>query len=242
MACYPEAGQKLTFYEIDRVVKRISFDQKQYFSYVHDAKARGAEINIVLGDARVSLDREWQTRPGEKYDVIVVDAFSSDAIPMHLMTWQALQIYLDKLKPDGIVAFHTSNLYLRLEPVVGNIAAKLGCVALMQSESWEDMDLLRQDFLVIDASTAGLLSTPFGRGPWLAAFGLYLPRPSQQGKCSSTWVMVARAPQHFGELLEDVGQPNDQSKRWHWVGFIPGIGVWSDDFSNLVKVYDWKSK
>jgi spermidine synthase len=135
MAAYARPGDRYTFYEIDRKVKETSFDQKTYFSYVQDAKARGADVNIVLGDARLSLDRERQTKSEQKFDLIVVDAFSSDAIPVHLLTREALQIYRAKLKDDGIVVFHTSNRYLDLEPVVGNIAAAEGMACIMQSDT-----------------------------------------------------------------------------------------------------------
>ncbi len=135
MAAYARTGDHYTFYEIDRKVKETSFDQKTYFSFVQDAKERGADVAIVLGDARLSLDRERHTKPDQKYDLIVVDAFSSDAIPVHLLTQQALQIYRAKLKPGGLVVFHTSNRYLDLEPVVGNIAAAEGMACIMQSDT-----------------------------------------------------------------------------------------------------------
>jgi spermidine synthase len=134
MACYPEKGHRLTFYEIDPKVKELSFDQRKYFSFVKDAQDRGAIVDIVLGDARLQLDRARNAPSPEKYDVIVVDAFSSDAIPVHLITREALEVYLDNLKEDGIVAFHTSNKYLLLEPVVVSLAADKGCVALVQHD------------------------------------------------------------------------------------------------------------
>jgi spermidine synthase len=134
MACYPDAGHRLTFYEIDPKVKALSYDQGKYFSFVQDAQDRGAIIDIVLGDARLQLDRARKADSPEKYDVIVVDAFSSDAIPVHLLAREALKIYLDNLKEDGIVAFHTSNRYLALEPVVASLAADQGCVGLLQHD------------------------------------------------------------------------------------------------------------
>jgi hypothetical protein len=134
MAAYGEPGDRLTFYEIDRKVKEISFDRSDLFTYVTGARARGAQVDLVLGDARLQLDRERDTQPDQKYDLILVDAFSSDAIPVHLLTEEALGIYLDRLKDDGIVAFHTSNRYVSLDRVVGNLAAATGCVALMQSD------------------------------------------------------------------------------------------------------------
>jgi spermidine synthase len=200
MASYAEPGQHYTFYEIDRKVKWISFDQKTYFSYIQDAQERGADVNVVLGDARLSLDRERQTRPEQKYDVIVVDAFSSDAIPVHLLTRQALRIYRDKLKDDGIIAFHTSNRYLRLEPVIGNLAAAENMVALWQHDSDE----------------------------------------GARGKSVSSWVMVANKESDFGKLLDDVQQTEGDGKRWVRLKEDPDVGVWTDDFSNLLRVFAWQ--
>jgi spermidine synthase len=193
MAAYANAGDRYTFYEIDRMVKGISFDQTTYFSYVTDAQERGADVSIVLGDARLSLDRERQTKPDQKYDLIVVDAFSSDAIPVHLMTQQALQIYRTKLKDHGIIAFHTSNRYLKLEPVVGNLAAAEDMACLMQSDGDVTED------------------TP--------------------GKLSSTWVLVANNEVDFGKLLDDT--------RWKRLWRTANVGVWTDDFSNLLRVFQW---
>jgi spermidine synthase len=196
MASYAEPGQRYTFYEIDRTVKWISFDQKTYFSYVQDAQERGAEVNIVLGDARLSLDRERQTKPEQKFDLIVVDAFSSDAIPVHLLTRQALQIYRAKLKDDGLIVFHTSNRYLTLEPVIANIALAEKMACLMQSD--------------VAQTNPGV------------------------GKTDSTWVVVANKEADFGKLLDD--------KRWEKMGEEdPRVGVWTDDFSNLLRVFRWSS-
>jgi spermidine synthase len=193
LAAYARPGDHYTFYEIDRMVQAISFDQDTYFSFVQDAKKRGAKVNIVLGDARLSLDRERETEPDQKYDLIVVDAFSSDAIPVHLLTRQALQIYRAKLKDNGIVVFHTSNRYLSLEPVVEGIATAEGMACRMQSDGDVKDD------------------TP--------------------GKLSSTWVLVANKESDFGELLDD--------KRWEPVDPRPDVGVWTDDYSNLLRIFRW---
>jgi hypothetical protein len=92
---------------------------KTYFSYLRDSPAR---IDVTLGDARLSLQKE----PPQEFDVLAVDAFSGDAIPVHLLTREAFALYLHHLKPDGILAVHTSNTYLNLPPVVQLLAADAG--------------------------------------------------------------------------------------------------------------------
>ncbi|HEX8695899.1 MAG TPA: fused MFS/spermidine synthase [Longimicrobium sp.] len=117
-AAYGNAGEAWTFYEIDPGIERIARDPR-YFTFLRDSRA---SIRVVLGDARLSLARA----PRAAYDLIVLDAFSSDAIPMHLMTREALGMYLEKLAPGGLVVFHLSNRYLSLEPVVAALAKERG--------------------------------------------------------------------------------------------------------------------
>ena len=112
MAVYGRAGDYLRIYEINPEVKRVA---KTRFSYVPDCPGR---VEIVLGDARLSMERE----PPGQFDLLVLDAFSSDAIPVHLLTKEAFQLYDRHLKTDGIIAVHISNHYLDLEPVVANVA------------------------------------------------------------------------------------------------------------------------
>jgi spermidine synthase len=118
MAAYAEPGQHLTFYEIDPAVARIAANPG-LFSFL--SRCRGT-YEIVLGDGRLTL----ADAPDGHYDLIVLDAFSSDAIPTHLLTREALQLYLRKLARGGVLAFHVSNNYLDLEPVVGRLAAEAG--------------------------------------------------------------------------------------------------------------------
>jgi hypothetical protein len=127
MACYGLPGQKMTFYDIDPVVKKIAFDTDHYFTYVADARERGVDVDLILGDARLTLKRN-DLKGDDRYGILVVDAFSSDAIPIHLITKEALEIYLDKVRPDGVICFHISNRYLDLEPVLAGLAEK-GVVA-----------------------------------------------------------------------------------------------------------------
>ena len=90
LAAYARTGDSITFYEIDPLVRDIAFDPT-YFTYTSDAAARGVIERVELGDARVRLEAIRKDRPGERYDLIVVDAFSSDAIPVHLLTREAFR-------------------------------------------------------------------------------------------------------------------------------------------------------
>jgi SAM-dependent methyltransferase len=108
MAAYGRPGDYFRFYDINPLVMQIA---KSQFTFLSESRAR---IDIVQGDARLSLERE---RP-ENFDLLVVDAFSGDAIPVHLLTREAFALYWRHLKPDGVLAIHTSNTYLQLAPVV----------------------------------------------------------------------------------------------------------------------------
>lgn len=123
LACYREPPFDWTFFEIDGAVEKIARDTR-FFHYLDDCK--GAKVR--LGDGRLLLQKE----PDRSYDLIVVDAFSSDAIPTHLMTREALALYLRKLKPKGIILFNLSNKYLRLGPVLSNGVASLGAFGRRQ--------------------------------------------------------------------------------------------------------------
>jgi SAM-dependent methyltransferase len=116
LAAYGRAGDRVRFYEINPLVIRIS---KSEFTYLQDCPA---QLDIVLGDARLSLERE----PGQNFDVLVVDAFSSDSIPVHLLTVEAFRLYFRHLKPSGVLAVHVSNKYLDLKPIVERAAQALG--------------------------------------------------------------------------------------------------------------------
>jgi hypothetical protein len=124
IAAYGRPGDRFTFYEIDAAVARIASNPR-YFTFLHDSKA---DIRIVIGDGRLRI-AEAPRRP---YDLIVLDAFSSDAVPVHLLTREAVELYLSKLRPGGLLAFHISSNYLDLRPVIAGIAQALGCTALTQ--------------------------------------------------------------------------------------------------------------
>ena len=124
LAGYARQGQQWTFYEIDSAVERIARTPR-FFTYLTDC---GDACEVVLGDARLSLASAEDAR----YDAIVLDAFSSDAVPVHLLTRQAFQLYLRRLSDSGIIGVHISSRHLRLAPVLGALAADLGLVARVQ--------------------------------------------------------------------------------------------------------------
>jgi hypothetical protein len=130
LAAYPEPGQRMTYYEIDPVVAKIARDTR-FFTFLADSRA--ASIAVVMGDARLRLS----DAPDHAYGLIVLDAFSSDAIPTHLLTREALRLYRSKLKADGILAFHISNKCIDLAPILGALARDAGLRCLVR----RDLDL-----------------------------------------------------------------------------------------------------
>jgi SAM-dependent methyltransferase len=126
LATYGRPGDHYTFYEINPLVIQLA---KTEFSFLSDCQA---EINIVQGDARLTLERQ----PVQGFDLLAVDAFSGDAIPVHLLTREAFAIYFRHLKPDGVVAVNVSNRYVNLQPVVRRAAESLGkqAVAIVNAE------------------------------------------------------------------------------------------------------------
>jgi hypothetical protein len=127
--------------------------------------------------------------------VIVLDAFSGDAVPVHLLTREALAMYLEKLRPNGVIAIHLSNIYFDLEPVTVNLAADAGCVALTRDEK---------------------------RVP---------VRQLAEGKLPSLWVVIAKSPAAMMPLMKTLG--------WREPRGDDRLGVWTDDFSNVVRVFHW---
>ncbi|HEY6967543.1 MAG TPA: fused MFS/spermidine synthase [Burkholderiales bacterium] len=130
LAAYGRKGDRFRFYDINPQVERIA---RSRFHYLGDTEAK---VDVVLGDARLSLERE----PAQGFDILAVDAFSSDAIPVHLITKEALAVYLRHMKPGGVIAFHVSNRFLDLPPVVGRIAKENGLAAMLVSDEGKDDD------------------------------------------------------------------------------------------------------
>ena len=151
LAAYGRAGDTIRFYEINAAVVGLSQGRGASFTYLDDSPAR---IEIALGDARLSLERE----PPQQFDVLAIDAFSGDAVPVHLLTVEAFQAYLRHLAPGGVLAVHTSNTFLDLDRVVQAQADHLGLrVVAMDSpidkeeQYWATWMLLVRDGHVLDA-------------------------------------------------------------------------------------------
>lgn len=161
LACYGRKNERWTFFEIDPLVERIA-RTPAYFTFLHDCPPT---TDVVIGDGRLSLARG----PDASFDLIIIDAFGSDAIPVHLLTREALGVYLRKLKPDGAVAFHISNRYLDLEPVVANAATSIGASALVGSDTYlspEERGPNRSlsKWVVVSASPSGVAALRGLRG------------------------------------------------------------------------------
>ena len=116
MAAYGRPGDEYRFYELDPLIIQTAQDQ---FTFLRDS---GAKVEVVAGDGRLALERERERR----FDVLAVDAFSGDSIPVHLLTREAFQLYFDRLNPHGVLALHLSNSFLDLPPVAGRAAQALG--------------------------------------------------------------------------------------------------------------------
>jgi len=152
-ACYRQPGQRLTFFEVDPVIERIARNP-DLFRYLEPG---GQDVEVILGDGRQNVSR----MPDGTFDLLILDAFSSDAIPAHLLTREALAIYLRKLVPGGIAVFHISNQYVRLEPVVANLVADAGLSALIQdyepdSEDTTEVERLSSTWVVVARNDADL--------------------------------------------------------------------------------------
>lgn len=123
LAIYGQPGDVYRLYEINPVVTDLAEGWGGYFSFVKDSQA---EVIMVLGDARISLERELAEGKRQNFDVLALDTFSSDSIPVHLVTKEALALYLEHLAPDGVIAAHITNLHLDLQPVFWGLAQYYG--------------------------------------------------------------------------------------------------------------------
>ncbi len=147
-AVYRRPGENWTYYEIDPLVRHIA-QSTPYFTFLRDC---APDVRIELGDARVTL----RAVPARSFDVLVVDAFSSDSIPIHLLTREAVALYFDKLRQGGMVLMHISNRYLDLAPVLARIAADLDLEVRLQMYRTKGQNVTSSDWVVLVERSADL--------------------------------------------------------------------------------------
>jgi spermidine synthase len=151
IAAYLQPQDSLRFYEINPRVAEVA---GRFFSYLGEAPG---PIDIVLGDARVQLERELVQGPGQGYDIFVVDAFSSGAIPTHLLTVECAELYERHLNPEGLLVFHISNQAVDLAPVVRGLAERFGKSAVLVETAPDDgRGISHSTWMIVAASTSFL--------------------------------------------------------------------------------------
>jgi hypothetical protein len=147
LAAYGETGDRFRFYDIDPAVIRIANTE---FGYLRNSKAK---VATILGDARLSLEKEMPNG----FDVLVIDAFSGDSIPVHLITREALAVYRKHMKSDGVIAFHVSNRFLSLAPVVEKLAEDQRMHAALIADAKAQPPLLKTDWILVAATEHALM-------------------------------------------------------------------------------------
>jgi hypothetical protein len=169
IACFARPDQRWTFFEIDPAVVRYSRDGT--FTYLQDC---AQQARIVIGDGRLEMAK---TAPGS-FDMIALDAFSSDSIPLHLLTREAFATYLDKLSPDGLLVVHISNRYIALEPVVAALARDAGLAAAVRDDNPGEELMVPSTYVVMARDPARIAALRSASAPveWRALQGL-APRP-----------------------------------------------------------------
>jgi hypothetical protein len=183
-ACYADSTERWTFYEIDRQVIRIAENPK-YFSFLSLCTPAAP---VIAGDARLELAAQHPV----SYSLMILDAYSADAVPTHLLTVEALDLYLRNLAEDGVLLFNISNQYFDLRPVLGNLAEARGLAAYYQEDAIAESTALRT------------------------------------GQFGSRWVAMARKSSDLGSISSD--------PRWTKLGPYPGVPLWTDDYSSLIRV------
>jgi hypothetical protein len=215
VAAYAQPGQNFTFFEIDPTVVRIVDRPRnpdpakaaRQFTYLADARARGAKLEIVLGDARLSLER----LADRKFSLLLLDAFSSDSIPIHLLTEEAVRLYMNRLTEHGLLAIHISNKYVKLEPVVARIAAELKLPGRVFSDEDASYPGKSQSHWVVLARTASDLGK---LGASAAEHGPNSPLAALAGNVA------------WQSFIPD----------WKPLDVLPGVELWTDQYADVLQV------
>jgi hypothetical protein len=240
LASYAKPFQHVDFYEIDPLVKGMSVVpgyvppwhadrgkmpkdlRDPIFYFVNDAQERWANINIKLGDGRLRIKEAHKNY----YHVIVLDAFSSDAIPVHLLTKEAVELYLDKLADGGVLLFNTTNRYVRIEPVLAAIAKDLDLDCLYCPDyvyPTDHPDRYSADWVVMQRKPDE--GKPYRNG------GRPLAQRLEQSRPRVAW---------NGEPVVNKEGERYVDDRWQEIVPLPGR-VWTDSYSNMLnpRVMPW---
>jgi hypothetical protein len=144
LASYGRKGDSFRFYEINPAVVRLS---DRFFSYRRDSAAR---IEVIPGDARIVMENELKRNGPQGFDVLIIDAFTSDAIPVHMLTRECFAVYWRHLSPGGLLLIHITNRFLNLEPVVRAQADAIGCQAVMvRSADDAKLAIGKSDWMIV---------------------------------------------------------------------------------------------
>lgn len=154
LAAYAKMGDVFRFYEINPTVIEIAQGRPHpWFDYIEHARSQGAQVDVVQGDARLSLEKELRDHGSNRYDVILVDAFTGDAIPIHLLTVEAMQVYLRHLAgEDSVIGLHISNRNVDLKTVAAAAADRLGLFATHVTTEAEDDIHLKSEWILLSRS------------------------------------------------------------------------------------------
>lgn len=204
LAAYAQKDWTLTLFEIDPEVVTTSYrdPNNRYFTFLRDAEKRGAKVDVKLGDGRKLIERHDPAQG--KFDVLFMDAFASDSVPVHLLTREAFESYFDKLEDDGMVVVNIANRYLNFEPVLANLAETMGWSMQIQG-----------------------------------GFGI-----DRIDKYGTNWVVISRKREHTG-ILPELGRgfrldgEDPWTESWRAGEGRPDLGVWTDDYSNIVGIFKW---
>jgi SAM-dependent methyltransferase len=149
-AAYGRLGDYIRYYEINPLVLELA---KKEFFFLADCKAK---LDVAMGDARLTLEQELKDGHPQNFDVLAVDAFSSDSIPVHLLTKEAMDLYFRHLRPDGILAVHISNRYLDLQPVLeGEVHATQKIARVVDTEDDDTQDVFGATWVLITSPATG---------------------------------------------------------------------------------------
>jgi hypothetical protein len=212
MAAFAGNGDYIAFYEINPAVIEISEGGK-WFTYLQDAKARGATYEIKLGDARLTMERELRENRPQKYHVILMDAFSGDAIPAHLLTEEMFTTYLRHLSTDeggdqiGALVVHVSNRYVDLEPIVRGAAERFDLrSAQIENSSMNADNIFSSTYIVLSKNER-----------LIADLQQYAQSPDIEGIPSILWTdkrsnlfEVMRDWREFKQSMKDWWQGEDE--------------------------------